>query len=180
MTATIHLDELIGEVVTVRSRNLVTRPTGVAVRDRVVFRLRDQRGDAWLDFSRVGVVDFSCADEVVAKLLTLLEELPVSRVALIGLHAHHAEAIDHALDRQGLTILALRADEGPPCLLGQVCDDLRDAFGALKRLGRATPDRVAATLAWSVDRAALALNDLARRRCALAHDDASYELGALR
>ena len=51
--------------------NLVTRPTGAAVRIGIEHHL-DEIGDkslAVLDFSHVGLLDFSCADEIVAKLL---------------------------------------------------------------------------------------------------------------
>ena len=51
--------------------NLVTRPTGAAVRCEIEQEL-DRIGDRALtviDFSHVGLLDFSCADEIVAKLL---------------------------------------------------------------------------------------------------------------
>ena len=48
--------------------DLVTRPTGVAVRrclERELAGLHE--GDvALLDFSQIGMMDYSCADEVVA------------------------------------------------------------------------------------------------------------------
>src|SRR5256885_12244922 len=55
--------------------NLVTRPTGAAVRDQIE-RLLDEAHDRTLtviDFSQVSMIDFSCADEVIAKLLLRYE-----------------------------------------------------------------------------------------------------------
>ena len=50
--------------------NLVTRPTGAAVRAQIEALLRDSdRVLAVIDFTHVRMIDFSCADEVVAKLL---------------------------------------------------------------------------------------------------------------
>ena len=51
--------------------NLVTRPTGAAVRAQIEALLADarERSLTVIDFSHVGMIDFSCADEVVAKLL---------------------------------------------------------------------------------------------------------------
>ena len=51
--------------------NLVTRPTGAAVRTQIEALLADSRERSLtvIDFSHVGMIDFSCADEVVAKLL---------------------------------------------------------------------------------------------------------------
>ena len=51
--------------------NLVTRPTGAAVRTQIETLLDDSRERSLtvIDFSHVGMIDFSCADEFVAKLL---------------------------------------------------------------------------------------------------------------
>jgi hypothetical protein len=179
MSAVLRLDQLLLEAVTIPSCNLVTRPTGVAVRHRILIWLRDQQGEAQLDFSHVGVVDFSCADEVVAKLLAGLDGLPVTRVLLRGVHPHHAEAIDHALERQGLTVLALLDDHEVPCLLGLVSADGRCAFDALVAVGCVSAAGLAEVLAWTPSRASAALTDLVQRRCARSNPDASYELGVL-
>ena len=51
--------------------DLVTRPTGAAVRDGIEKQLAEL-GDRTLtviDFSYVGLLDYSCADEIVAKLV---------------------------------------------------------------------------------------------------------------
>ncbi len=180
MTAVIHLDIVLREAVEAPYRDLVTRPTGAAVRSRVLGVLRDAPGgDAQLDFSGVGLVDFSCADEVVAKLLQESQAMPIARVVLRGVHDHHADAIEHALARHDLVVVAVFVDTVRPRLLGAVADDWRDAFGALDQLGRTTADRVAASLTWPEPRAAAALGGLARRRCVLAHPDATFESGAV-
>ena len=52
--------------------NLVTRPTGRAVREAIEARLvhiTRSLSVALIDLTRVRILDFSCADEVVAKLL---------------------------------------------------------------------------------------------------------------
>ena len=55
--------------------NLVTRPTGAAVRTEIENLLAAWRGPSLtvIDFSHVNLLDFSCADEVVAKLLLRFE-----------------------------------------------------------------------------------------------------------
>lgn len=69
----IHIDlgEVASEAAIPAGANLVTRPTGRAVRGAIETRLAAARraSVAVVDFSRVSVLDFSCADEVVAKLL---------------------------------------------------------------------------------------------------------------
>jgi hypothetical protein len=51
--------------------NLVTRPTGVAVRVYIEAQIQAARDCevTVIDFSQVGMMDFSCADEIVAKLV---------------------------------------------------------------------------------------------------------------
>ena len=56
-------------------RNLITRPTGAAVRDRIEAALaHSDCATALLDFSDMELLDYSCADEVVAKLLMACRE----------------------------------------------------------------------------------------------------------
>jgi len=180
MSAVIRLERLLHETVATPYSDLVTRPTGAAVRQRVLEALQEAAGeDAHLDFSAVGLVDFSCADEVVAKLLNQLALLPIVQLRLRGLREDHAEAIEHALLCHGLAVVALLADSPRPRLLGLVPDDWRDAFGVLADMGRAPASPVAEALAWPLARALQALDELAERRCVLAHPDATFELGAV-
>ncbi|MEZ4377090.1 MAG: hypothetical protein R3B35_02255 [Gemmatimonadales bacterium] len=177
----IPLDSLLREATAATYSDLVTRPTGAAVRDRVVGALRERpRTQALLDFSRIGLVDFSCADEVVAKLIRAVHDLPVSRVVLTGVREDHAEAIDHALARYGLVVLALEAGTGRPRLLGEVPVDWGAVFAhCVAAPGPHDADGVAAALAWPATRARQALEGLCTCRCLLAGPDATYDLGAL-
>jgi len=56
------------------SRDLVTRQSGQLIRERVERDLLDEREGVVisLDFSKIGVIDYSCADEIVAKLISRL------------------------------------------------------------------------------------------------------------
>ena len=54
MSAVIHLERLLHETIATPYSDLVTRPTGAAVRQRVFDALREAAGqDAQLDFSAV-------------------------------------------------------------------------------------------------------------------------------
>jgi hypothetical protein len=176
----IPLDALLRDATDAPRRNLVTRPTGAAVRDRVLDTLRGApRTEALLDFSRIGLVDFSCADEVVAKLVIAIHELPVSRVILHGIREDQAEAIDHALARHGLTVLALELDTARPILLGEVPADWRTVFDVLRLRGRVAAAPIAEQLAWAVDRVQLALDGLVASRCIVRAADGSCDVGVL-
>src|SRR5881296_1920986 len=92
--------------------DLVTRPTGRVVRERIERAIAGRGGDtgeitiARMDFSGVGCIDYSCADEIVAKLLR--ERLRV--LLLSGLTDGHREAIEPVLAGHGLAVLLERAD----------------------------------------------------------------------
>lgn len=180
MSAVIRLHTVLREAVAAPQRHLVTRPTGRAVRHLVLGVLHAVPGDeAALDFSEVGVVDASCADEVVARLLIEGDRLPVRRLVLQGLTEDHADPIELALERHGLAVVALFDDGGAPRLLGAAEDDWRTVFTALLGLGRTAVAPVADALAWSAERAEAALDALAASRCVLVHPDRTFELGVV-
>ncbi len=179
MTAVIRLDHVLREATSAPYRNLVTRPTGAAVRHRVVTALRGSpRTEVVLDFSELGLVDYSCADEVVAKLLSLGDELPATRLILAGVRWNHADPIAHALCHHGLAVVAFVDDDDRPSILGTVPEDCDAAFQVMRRYARVTAQPVAESLAWDFERAAAALERLAALGCAIAHPDATYELGS--
>ena len=103
--------------------NLVTRPTGRAVRMGVESQLADLDAKACLsvlDFSQVHVLDYSCADEIVAKLLLRFvgDDRPADAFFLArGLREHHLEAVEAVLERHNLLLVA-EAERGPTRLLG--------------------------------------------------------------
>ena len=84
MIETIAVARMLREAVTTPYLNLVTRPTGVAVRGRIESVLATSEWEtAMLDFSDVVLLDLSCADEVVAKLVRMAKQ----RLGRIGIGA---------------------------------------------------------------------------------------------
>lgn len=166
MILTIRLDDIMRVTGPAPSRHLVTRPTGAAVRGAIESAIAASPAPTTrLDFGDVEVVDFSCADEIVAKLLRATEA--GHYVVVCNVDEHQAEAIDHVLDRQDLTIVALPRD-GAPCVLGRTTPDLRAAFAAVLAAGPGDSSRLADHLAWSLERTADALQALALRRLVVA------------
>ncbi|HEU4570523.1 MAG TPA: hypothetical protein VFS07_08125 [Gemmatimonadales bacterium] len=164
MHLTIALGELVQEAVPGRAvRSLVTRPTGAAVRSRVEARLRASEATVcFLDFAALDLIDFSCADEVVAKLLLHSSPTPERYLVLVGLHDHQDEEIDHVLRRQNLAVLAFKDHASRPRLLGAVRDDHREVFDALlDHDGPGDAHALADRLARPVDAVADALAALA-------------------
>jgi hypothetical protein len=180
MIATFRLHHVLREAVATPYRNLVTRSTGAAVRGRIEAALRDSGSHtAVLDFSEVDCLDFSCADEIVAKLLLASAE-PGRVVVLRGLHDDLRDAIEHVLNHHKLACAAWLPG-GEAALLGWASEDSRTAFTALRRQpkpGAATAVELAAQLGWQAKRAEYALADLERHRL-VRRSDTGFEPLAL-
>ena len=176
MIHTIQVDRVLREAVATPYANLVTRPTGAAVRYGIQQRM-DAAGcsTARLDFSAVGLIDLSCADEVIAKLLLGTEPSSDRYVLLMGIDEHHAEAIDHVLDHHAIAVAA-RQLTGEPLLLGRVGRDARRAFAQVMYSGPGNAEDLADTLRWTVERAADALLALALLRLVTARSGRYHPL----
>ena len=113
------------------SSNLVTRETGRVVRESIESRLeREPEGTVIaLDFSHVGIVDFSCADEIISKLIARLQgqEYGDKYVVLQGLTPTQEENIAVALERKKLAVLVSRGN-GEWELLGTLNPYLDEAL----------------------------------------------------
>lgn len=93
--------------------DLVTRSTGRLVRERIEQVMIAARGGALpviarMDFSGVGCVDYSCADEIVAKLSRAWG--PPTVLVLRGLTESHREAIEPVLASHRLAVVLETAD----------------------------------------------------------------------
>jgi hypothetical protein len=162
MMQTIRIGLLLREAVATPYRKLVTRPTGAAVRGRIEAALaQSDCRTALLDFSEIELLDFSCADEVIAKLLLSEPSRDRRFVVLSGLQEEQYEAIDHVLARHGLAVAAVRADGEEPRLLGGVAPDARLAFACLYGNGALPPRGLAEVLGWTEERGREALHALA-------------------
>jgi hypothetical protein len=161
--------------------NLVTRPTGRAIRSGVESQIAEMDGPATaaclsiLDFSQVRVLDYSCADEIVAKLLLRFsgDERPAEAFfVVLGMQEHHEEAIEAVLERHSLLLVA-RDDGGQVKLLGEAGPAHRAVWDALTRRGRARADEVSGDTGLSPDAVQATLAALLEHRVATAHADGS-------
>jgi hypothetical protein len=107
--------------------HLITRPTGRAVRLAIESQLGELERPALslVDFSSVAILDYSCADEVVARLLLALRdegEAGRNWVLFRGVQPFHRDPIEAVLERHGLLAV------------------LEDAAGAGELVGPAPPE----------------------------------------
>ena len=139
---TIDLRSILQETVSGWYGDLVTRPTGHAVRRGVEEVLAEYDADqvAVIDFSSVRLLDLSCADEVVAKLL--LQYGRTRPFLLRGSSEDHQEALEPVLRGHGLAAVA-RDRRGRAHFLGVITERLRVALIMLAERGSAGVGSVA-------------------------------------
>lgn len=124
--------------------SLVTRPTGQAVRLAIENVLAEETGPISLsviDLSQVTVIDFSCADEVVAKLLLRFLEEDRPRDAFFvfrGIRELHRDPIEVVLERQTLAAVS-ETESGAFELIGSTTWDELKVWQALEGRGRVKP-----------------------------------------
>ena len=181
MTRHIDLSSVLRRSVCDLYSNLVTRPTGAAVRTEIEHLLETtpDRSLTVIDFSHVGLLDYSCADEVVAKLLLRFSTgTPPSDAYFVfrGMEEWHLDAIETALARYGLALVSERRD-GHSELVGTVPDDEQRAWEAVYRLGSADAATVAATLGADAPDTERLLNGLSDRRLLMRLDQLYLALG---
>lgn len=114
MIAAIRADKALGTGPLGTARDLVTRATGECVRG-VLEKQVTGPGDVsvfLLDFSKIGIIDYSCADEVIAKLVSRLVagEYGERYLVLMGLNETQKENVAVALERKDLAAMAIVSD----------------------------------------------------------------------
>lgn len=175
MIAEIDVRAVLSRSVCEFHNDLVTRSTGRAVRSGIEAHLQEHPDVTVvvLDFSAVRVLDCSCADEVVAQLLLRSEpaaaEGRLTYFLVRGLDEVHADQIDEVLRRHGLTLVAEERG-GAKRLLGWATDLMRTAWASVVSHGSALPEDLASELAWPVDDARRALDELAGHRLVMRAD----------
>ena len=141
----IDVGSLVKRTVTSLYSHLVTRPTGRAVRMAIENQLAGvgERSLSMIDLSEVTILDFSCADEVVAKLLQRYLEADAHEAFFVfcGVHEPHRDQIQVVLERQNLAAVA-ETGEGSFELLGVPGDHEWKAWNRLEEQGMVGSDEV--------------------------------------
>jgi hypothetical protein len=174
----IDVGGLVRRTVATLYSHLVTRPTGRAVRLAIETQLEEagHTSCSLIDLSQVTVLDFSCADEVVAKLLARYLDDNRPREAFFvfrGVAEQHREPVETVLERQGLAAVA---DRGGRCeLLGVRSTEEELVWSFVERRGSLPSGEIPVVLQETPDRDALEV--LVRRR--LVFRSASGDVHAL-
>jgi hypothetical protein len=118
------------------SKDLVTRPSGEKIRQRVERDMEKEPDGSViaLDFVRIGIIDYSCADEIIAKLVSRLlsGEYGDKYILLTGLNENQKENIEVALERKDLAIVS-EMREGYRVLIGNLNNYLKETLGFIQK-----------------------------------------------
>lgn len=159
---------------------LVTRHTGRTVRTNVERQMAAAGPTvlAVLDLHDVPLIDFSCADEIVAKLVRLASGGSSRRrfVLFRGIAEHHLEPIESALRRQGLAAAAEDAD-GRPLLMGKIDASAVSVWREVCALGHTRASPLAVRLDLPLPRVRGLLEDLVTRALVIQDGDRYVSLG---
>jgi hypothetical protein len=156
--------------------NLVTRPTGAAVRTQIETLLGEtERSLTVIDFSHVSMIDFSCADEVIAKLLMRHGQQHEAYFVFRGMSDGHCEPIETVLECHGLALVVER--ESGMELMGVLNELERNVFQAIKRRVSAAAWELAGDLGEAEHVVRQALDRMWRRRLLMRNGDDYMILG---
>ena len=173
MTVNIDVGTVLRGTVCDLYSNLVTRPTGAAVRTAIEEQVTELGASVvtTIDFSQVNLLDFSCADEIVAKLLLRYatdDGLP-GFLTFRGIHDGHIDPIETVLERHALALVSWH--EGAAELFGHVDDDERQHWEAVRDHGPIWAEALAPMLTVTEAFAAQQLDRLRSRRLIMRRDD---------
>jgi GDP-D-mannose dehydratase len=149
------------------SSDLVTRPSGQAIRERIARDIeREKNGEVIaLDFSNIGVIDYSCADEIVAKLISRLlgGEYGDKYIILTGLNDNQKENIEVALERKDLAVSAELRD-GKKVLIGNLNNYLLETLNLISAKSQITANELSSALKLPANTSGTRLLNLHKKR----------------
>lgn len=169
-----NLYKLLKEELKNGSSDLVTRQSGQIIRERIE-RDMEREGNSTiiaLDFSKIGIVDYSCADEIVAKLISRLlsGEYGDKYIVLCGLNDNQKENIEVALERKDLAVMA-EMRNGRKVLLGNLNNYLQETLEVIKNKKKITAGDLSAALKLPANTSGTRLLNLHKKRLVRRFDE---------
>ena len=164
---TYNLYKLLKEELKNGSSDLVTRQSGQTIRSRIERDIENEKdGEVIaLDFSKIGVIDYSCADEIVAKLISRLlsGEYGDRYIVLTGLNENQKENIEVALERKELAVMA-EMRNGTRILLGTLNNYLRQTLNLILKKGKLTAKDLSEAMKLEANTSGMRLLNLHKKR----------------
>lgn len=164
---TYNLYKLLKEELKNGSSDLVTRQSGQVIRERIERTITNEKdGEVIaLDFSKIGIIDYSCADEVVAKLISRLlsGEYGDKYILLTGLNENQKENIEVALERKDLAVMA-EMKGGKKILLGSLNNYLKETLNLILKNGKVTAKELSEAMKLEMNTSGTRLLNLYKKR----------------
>ncbi len=149
------------------SSDLVTRQSGQVIRERIERDIVSEKdGEVIaLDFSKIGVIDYSCADEIVAKLISRLasNEYGDKYIVLTGLNENQKENIEVALERKDLAVVAEMRDK-KKILIGNLNNYLQETLNFINKKRKVTAGDLSTALKLPANTSGTRLLNLYKKR----------------
>ncbi len=155
------------------SSDLVTRHSGQVIRERIERDIENEKNGEViaLDFSMIGVIDYSCADEIIAKLISRLlsNEYGDKYIILAGLSDNQKENIEVALERKDLAVIA-EMKEGGRILLGNLNNYLKETLALIGKKKKITAKDLSEAMKLEANTSGTRLLNLHKKRLVLRKD----------
>jgi len=162
-----NLYKLIKEELKNGSTDLVTRQSGQVIRNRIERDIEKEEngGVVALDFSGIGIIDYSCADEVIAKLISRLlgGEYGDRYIIVTGLNENQKENIEVALERKDLAVMA-QIKDGREVLLGNLNNYLKETLNVILKKGETTAKELSEDMKLEMNTSGTRLLNLHKKR----------------
>ena len=156
------------------SNDLVTRETGNRIREKIEEELRSVKKSIiiFLNFSNIGIIDYSCADEIVAKLVSRLisGEYGEKYILIKGLSPCQRENIEVALERKRLSVLSL-TERGSCEIIGHLNNYLKKTLFFVMQNGKMTSREVANRLGIELNTSSTRLINLYKKGLLIRHEE---------
>lgn len=164
---TYNLYKLLKEELKNGSSDLVTRQSGHIIRNRIEKDIEKEKDGevVAIDFSKVGVIDYSCADEVIAKLISRLlsGEYGDRYIILIGLNENQKENIEVALERKELAVMA-EMGNGKKIFIGSLNNYLKETLNFILKRGKITAKELSEAMGLEANTSGTRLLNLHKKR----------------
>ena len=162
----LKLKEVIQKEVNGNYVDLVTRQVGRVVFSKLESEIKKLEEGTVLviDFSGIGAIDYSCADEIFAKLISRLQlnEYGEKYIAFKNLSCGHKENIQIVLEKKDLAVL-IREKEGW-AILGALDNYLRQTLKIIMEEGKLSSSELSSRFQLALNTASMRLSNLSKLR----------------
>jgi hypothetical protein len=162
-----YLHKLLKEELRNGSSDLVTRTSGQVIRTRIERDMgQEQEGEIIaLDFTQIGIIDYSCADEIIGKLISRLlsGEYGDKYLILTGLNENQKENIEVALEKKDLAVIA-EMNNGTKQFIGSLNNYLKETLLLILGRGSITARELSESMSLEMNTSGTRLLNLHKKR----------------